>query len=119
MLTAYEKKEKSVSASSTDIETEPEGKRNGTATPPNGLSEDKVQTAASEPHGLASEDKGNALPGEKQTASEESFDFSPGDTNGGSGVFNLPSVEAELLEIAEEAERKEIFNLLKNGRKVK
>lgn len=38
LLTAYEKKEKSVSASSSDIETEPEGKRNGTATPQNGLS---------------------------------------------------------------------------------
>ena len=37
-LTAYEKKEKSVSASSSDIETEPRGKRNGTATPQNGLS---------------------------------------------------------------------------------
>ena len=35
LLTAYEKK-KSVSASSSDIETEPEGKRNGTATPQNG-----------------------------------------------------------------------------------
>ncbi len=36
LLTAYEKKEKPVSASSSDIETEPEGKRNGTATPQNG-----------------------------------------------------------------------------------
>ena len=36
LLTAYEKK-KSVSASSSDIETEPEGKRNGTATPQNRL----------------------------------------------------------------------------------
>ena len=35
LLTAYEKK-KSVSASSSDIETEPKGKRNGTATPQNG-----------------------------------------------------------------------------------
>ncbi|MDO4497934.1 MAG: hypothetical protein Q4B58_08940, partial [Bacteroidales bacterium] len=32
--------EKSVSASSSDIETEPEGKRNGTATPQNGISSD-------------------------------------------------------------------------------
>ena len=41
-LTAYEKKEKPVSASSSDIETEPEGKRNGTATPQNGaISEGK------------------------------------------------------------------------------
>lgn len=40
LLTAYEKKEKSVSASSSDIETEPKGKRNGTATPQNGLSSD-------------------------------------------------------------------------------
>ena len=38
LLTAYEKKEKPVSASSSDIETEPEGKRNGTATPQNGAS---------------------------------------------------------------------------------
>ena len=37
LLTAYEKK-KSVSASSSDIETEPEGKRNGTAAPQNGPS---------------------------------------------------------------------------------
>lgn len=36
LLTAYEKKEKPASASSSDIETEPEGKRNGTATPQNG-----------------------------------------------------------------------------------
>lgn len=35
LLTAYEKK-KSVSVSSSDIETEPKGKRNGTATPQNG-----------------------------------------------------------------------------------
>ena len=43
ILTAYEKKEKPVSASSSDIETEPEGKRNGTATPQNGASSaDKV-----------------------------------------------------------------------------
>lgn len=43
LLTAYEKKEKPVSASSSDIETEPEGKRNGTATPQNGASSaDKV-----------------------------------------------------------------------------
>lgn len=41
LLTAYEKKEKSVSASSSDIETEPEGKRNGTATPQSGLSKSK------------------------------------------------------------------------------
>lgn len=40
LLTAYHKKEKSVSASSSDIETEPGGKRNGTATPQNGLSSD-------------------------------------------------------------------------------
>lgn len=39
-LTAYEKKEKPVSASSSDIETEPEGKRNGTATPQNGAISD-------------------------------------------------------------------------------
>ena len=39
-MTAYEKKEKSVSASSSDIETEPEGKRNGTATPQNGAISD-------------------------------------------------------------------------------
>ena len=37
LLTADEKK-KPVSASSSDIETEPKGKRNGTATPQNGLS---------------------------------------------------------------------------------
>ena len=37
LLTAYEKK-KSASASSSDIETEPKGKWNGTATPQNGLS---------------------------------------------------------------------------------
>ena len=43
LLTAYEKKEKPVSASSSDIETEPEGKRNGTATPQNGaISDGKV-----------------------------------------------------------------------------
>ena len=42
-MTAYEKKEKPVSASSSDIETEPEGKRNGTATPQNGaISDGKV-----------------------------------------------------------------------------
>lgn len=41
LLTAYEKKEKPVSASSIDIETEPGGKRNGTATPQNELSGDK------------------------------------------------------------------------------
>ncbi|MCM1406391.1 MAG: DEAD/DEAH box helicase family protein, partial [[Clostridium] fimetarium] len=35
LLTAYEKKKKPVSASSSDIETEPGGKRNGTATPQN------------------------------------------------------------------------------------
>ena len=40
LLTAYEKKEKPVSASSSDIETEPEGKRNGTATPQNGAISD-------------------------------------------------------------------------------
>ena len=39
-MTAYEKKEKPVSASSSDIETEPEGKRNGTATPQNGAISD-------------------------------------------------------------------------------
>jgi len=41
LLTAYKKKEKSVSASSSDIETKPVGKRNGTATPQSGLSEGK------------------------------------------------------------------------------
>ena len=40
LLTAYEK-EKPASASSSDIETEPRGKRNGTATPQNGLSKGK------------------------------------------------------------------------------
>ena len=52
LLTAYHKKEKSVSASSSDIETEPGGKRNGTATPQNGLSSDgKVSNSASEKQG--------------------------------------------------------------------
>jgi len=41
LLTAYKRKEKSVSASSSDIETEPKGKRNGTATPQSGLSSGK------------------------------------------------------------------------------
>ncbi len=59
LLTAYHKKEKSVSASSSDIETEPGGKRNGTATPLNGLSFDG---------------KGNTLPSEKQGEDAKSFD---------------------------------------------
>ena len=44
LLTAYEKK-KPVSASSSDIETEPEGKRNGTAAPQNELLTTKVAKA--------------------------------------------------------------------------
>ena len=49
LLTAYEKKEKPVSASSSDIETEPKGKRNGTATPQNGaISADKVSASSGE-----------------------------------------------------------------------
>lgn len=39
---------KSVSASSSDIETEPKGKRNGTATPQGGLDEGKVNTLSTE-----------------------------------------------------------------------
>ena len=72
LLTAYEKKKKSVSASSSDIETEPEGKRNGTATPQNGLSGSMGQTAASQPHGHTSGGKDNALLSDKQTKSAES-----------------------------------------------
>lgn len=71
LLTAYEKKEKSVSASSTDIETEPGGKRNGTATPQNGLSESKLQTAAFKPHGLASERKVTNSASDKQGHGEK------------------------------------------------
>lgn len=48
LLTAYQKKEKSVSASSSDIETEPEGKRNGTATPQNGFSDSKDNASLTE-----------------------------------------------------------------------
>ena len=72
LLTAYEKKEKSVSASSSDIETEPEGKRNGTATPQNGLSRSNLQTAASQLHGLTSERKISDSVSEKQEKKEES-----------------------------------------------
>ena len=66
--------EKSVSASSSDIETEPEGKRNDTATPQNGLVDSKLQTAASQPHGLASDHKVNNSASEKQGKGEESSD---------------------------------------------
>lgn len=72
LLTGYEKKEKSVSASSSDIETEPEGKRNGTATPQNGLSRSNLQTAASKPHGLASDRKVTNSAINKQEKNEES-----------------------------------------------
>lgn len=48
LLSAYEKKEKSVSASSSDIETEPEGKKNGTATLQSELSYDKDNTLLEE-----------------------------------------------------------------------
>ena len=60
LLTAYQKKEKPASASSSDIETEPGGKRNGTATPQNGL------------YG-----KDNALSADKQADSAESSGESP------------------------------------------
>lgn len=72
LLTAYEKKEKSASASSSDIETEPEGKRNGTATPQNGLSRSNLHTAASKPHGLTSEREFSDSVSEKQEKNEES-----------------------------------------------
>ncbi len=67
LLTAYEKKKKPVSASSSDIETEPEGKRNGTATPQgeplsdgkvNTLSEDKQVTDAES----SKKEKKNSVP---------------------------------------------------------
>ena len=77
LLTAYEEKKKSVSASSSDIETEPEGKRNGTATPQNGLYGNMDQTAASQPHGHASGGKDNALPGDKQGNEAESSEEKP------------------------------------------
>lgn len=49
LLTSYEKKKKPVSASSSDIETEPEGKRNGTATPQGELnSEGKYNTLSAD-----------------------------------------------------------------------
>jgi hypothetical protein len=69
--------EKPVSASSSDIETEPGGKRNGTSTPQDELSlEDKFQTAASQPHGLTSfEGKGNTLSREKQAGGEKSLTY--------------------------------------------
>ena len=60
LLTTYQKKEKPASASSSDIETEPGGKRNGTATPQNGL------------YG-----KVNALSADKQVDSAESSGESP------------------------------------------
>ena len=60
LLTAYQKKEKPASASSSDIETEPGGKRNGTATPQNGL------------YG-----KVNALSADKQADSVKSSEESP------------------------------------------
>lgn len=71
LLTAYQKKEKSVSASSSDIETEPEGKRNGTATPQNGFSVGKD----------------NTLPTEKQESTEKSSAMQA------LGVDTLPSKE--------------------------
>lgn len=46
LLSAYEKK--SISASSSDIETEPNGKRNGTATPQNSSSSTGKGTEVSE-----------------------------------------------------------------------
>ncbi len=47
LLSAYEKK--GISASSIDIETEPQGKRNGTAAPQNSLSESKYTDSSSNP----------------------------------------------------------------------
>ena len=47
LLSAYEKK--GISASSSDIETEPQGKRNGTAAPQNYLSESKDTDSSSNP----------------------------------------------------------------------
>ena len=79
LLTAYEKKEKPVSASSSDIETEPEGKRNGTATPQNGAISDgkgsekngAVQIGTEKTEGPAAEPPGTVVNGRLGPAAEQ------------------------------------------------
>lgn len=88
--------EKSVSASSSDIEAEPEGKRNGTATPQNGLSESKLQTAASQPHGLTSERKVTNSASDKQESGAESS-VQPTDNKGEQTIQT--AVEAASVEV--------------------
>lgn len=78
LLTAYEKKKKPVSASSSDIETEPEGKRNGTATPQSEL---------------YSEGKDNNSLTEEQISGEESS-LQPSDDKG--VELEQPSVQASV-----------------------
>ncbi|MDE7441700.1 MAG: N-6 DNA methylase [Muribaculaceae bacterium] len=102
LLTAYEKKKKSVSASSSDIETEPEGKRNGTATPQNGLYGNMDQTAASQPHGHASDGKVNALSSEKQADLTESSENEGGSiASGGNGSATAHGSLGERIAEAE------------------
>ena len=58
LLAAYEKK--GISASSSDIETEPQGKRNGTAAPQNSLSESKDNDSSSNPQEKIGENDADA-----------------------------------------------------------
>lgn len=67
LLTAYEKKEKPVSASSSDIETEPEGKRNGTATPQNGASSADKVTNTPDNNQVETEKKDESKSGVKES----------------------------------------------------
>ena len=86
LLTAYEKKEKPVSASSSDIETEPEGKRNGTATPQNGA------ISAGKGSGKTANEQGK---GEKVAEGEESVATGAEDTGGQGEQGNAQSGEQD------------------------
>ncbi len=72
LLTAYEKKEKPVSASSSDIETEPKGKRNGTATPQNEHFSDDKDTALSSDTQISEDKSSQQLADDKETSSVQS-----------------------------------------------
>lgn len=126
LLTAYHKKEKSVSASSSDIETEPGGKRNGTATPQNELSSDAPanttdtgktltgngnDTATPENAVNSSESKDNALLSDKQGDSEKSLpdkiaaaeaevNTDPTDAQKEAGNYKMGHVKIDGLDIS-------------------
>ena len=118
-------KKKSVSASSSDIETEPEGKRNGTATPQNGA------ISASKGSGKTANEQGK---GEKVAEGEESVATGAEDTGDqgkpGEKEDKLSAAEKQVRELLNpykeslrkwraDGDPKSLHSLVENGSKIK